>query len=80
MGKAQEVEVVIAQDRDCALAQVAHKAQHLQGRRSPVHKVADKPQPIPGRIEGALRQQRIQLAHAALHIPDRVGSHSCARL
>ena len=65
---------MIAEDRDRAVAELAHEAQYLQRFRPAVDEVADQPQPVVA-AEAQSLEERLQLVEAPLHIADRIGRH-----
>src|SRR5262249_16606227 len=67
-----QVEVVVAEDDDGAVAERVHPAQHAQRSRAPVDETADEPEAAAGGIEGEAREQPLQGAIAPLHVADGV--------
>jgi len=72
LGHAHQVQVVVAEHGDGALAQGLHEAQALEGIGAAVDEVAHEPEAIARGIEARLVEQPLQRPEAALEIADRV--------
>ena len=71
----EQMQVVVAEHGDRAVAQRLDQPQHLQRTRSAVHQVADQPQPVCRRIETGILQQPRQFGITTLHIAHRINRH-----
>jgi hypothetical protein len=71
----QQVKIVIAEDAHRPIAKIAHEAQRLEGSRSAVHQIADKPETVHAAIEPNRTNQRPKFRETALNIADRVRGH-----
>src|SRR3954463_15969205 len=69
-----QVQIMVAEHYDRAIAKRAHEAQDFERFRPAVDEIADKPQAV-GVAEPYLIEQRAQLIEAALHVADREGRH-----
>src|SRR5688500_9578757 len=67
---AQQMEVVVSENRGRRIAQRTHEAQATERIRTAVHEIADEPQPIPLAIETDFGEQLLQRFEAALQVPD----------
>ena len=74
-GDAQEVQVVIAKNDNGGIPKTFYKSKHFKRGRSAIYQVANEPERVNCPVESACAEQRFQLAHAALNVPDRVGGH-----
>ena len=78
-GHREQMQIVIAEHAQGALAERFDEAQHLQRLRPAVDQVAGEPQAVARGIETQPFQQLLQGRVAALHIADGVNRHQPAR-
>src|SRR5581483_3297325 len=71
----EEMQVVIAEHGDRAIAKAFDEAQALGRLRPAVDQVAGEPQPVGRRVEADLVQEPLQLVAAPLQVADRVNAH-----
>ena len=71
----QQVQIVITEHTLRCVAEIFYKTQYLQGLRPAIDQIADKPEPVCGRIKRNALQQRKQLIVAALHVTKGVNRH-----
>src|SRR6266702_2776105 len=71
----EQVQIVVAEDRQRALAQITHETQRGKRCRAPVDEIAYEPQAVLVAVESARAEQHPQLLEAALDVADRVDGH-----
>ena len=70
-----QMQIVIAQHRDRAVAQRLHQAQHLQRTRPAIDQIADEPELVLCRVETDLLQQLLQFFVTPLNVAYRINRH-----
>ena len=75
LGHAQQVQVVVAEHRDGAIAQRLHEAQAAERVGAAVHEVAHEPQAVARRVERELVDEPLEGLEAPLQVADRVEGH-----
>jgi hypothetical protein len=73
----QQVQVVVAEYANGAVAKLLYEPQCLQRLRAAIYQIADKPERIVRGIEVREIEQPPQRIVTALHIADCVGGHGC---
>src|SRR6266542_655201 len=71
----EQVQIVVAEDRQRALAQITHETQRGKRCRAAVDEIAYEPQAVLVAVESERAEQHPQLLEAALDVADRVDGH-----
>lgn len=75
LGLHHQMQVVVPEYHASRRTEGFDEAQHIQRRRPAIHKVANKPQAVGGRIEADIVKQAPQRIETALQVANCIGSH-----
>jgi len=76
LGERKQMQVMVAENDDSPLAELAHETQGRQGLGAAVDEVAHEPELVLRAVESRQREQGHQLVEATLNVADRVGGQA----
>ena len=74
--RGDEVEVVVAEDDDGVLVQIAREPQNFERVRAAIHDVADEPKMIVRSVEINAGEKPLERDKTSLYVSDDVGGHT----